>query len=161
MRDRPFLLAAGLALALDQGTKVATRLWMTRGLPPQSDASSLQWCWVENPGAAFSMLADSPLRHPFFASVSFVTLVSVAWAQRSHGRAVPVLGVGLGLLGGGAAGNFVDRLLYRSVTDWVCVRLSGELAPPFNFADVAIAAGVLLAVLALLRPENPRDAGER
>jgi signal peptidase II len=60
--------------------------------------------------------------------------------------------VAVGLLIGGALGNLADRVLEGAVTDYV-----DFLAwPPFNLADVAIVAGVLL--LALLYAIQPRDA---
>jgi signal peptidase II len=55
--------------------------------------------------------------------------------------------VAAGLLAGGALGNLVDRLVAGEVTDYVAV---GSW-PPFNLADVAITAGVVLMVLIYLR----------
>ena len=59
----------------------------------------------------------------------------------------PGMWVGAGLLAGGAIGNLVDRVRAGEVTDYV------DLAPwpPFNLADVAITAGVLLLVFLYLR----------
>lgn len=48
---------------------------------------------------------------------------------------------GLGLAFGGAAGNLVDILRFRSVVDFIDLRWW----PVFNFADAAIVAGLVLA----------------
>lgn len=55
--------------------------------------------------------------------------------------------VAVGLLSGGALGNLIDRLSSGAVTDYI------EIGPwpPFNLADVAITAGVLLMVWMYLR----------
>ena len=55
--------------------------------------------------------------------------------------------VAAGLLAGGALGNLIDRLFAGEVTDYIDV---GSW-PPFNLADVAITAGVVLMVLIYLR----------
>jgi signal peptidase II len=55
--------------------------------------------------------------------------------------------VAAGLLAGGALGNLIDRLAAGEVTDYIAV---GSW-PPFNLADVAITAGVVLMVLIYLR----------
>jgi signal peptidase II len=48
---------------------------------------------------------------------------------------------GLGLVFGGAAGNFLDMLRFRCVVDFIDLRWW----PVFNVADVAIVAGLVLA----------------
>ena len=55
--------------------------------------------------------------------------------------------VAAGLLAGGALGNLIDRLAAGEVTDYIAI---GSW-PPFNLADVAITAGVVLMVLIYLR----------
>jgi signal peptidase II len=54
--------------------------------------------------------------------------------------------IAVGLLSGGALGNLIDRVSSGAVTDYI------EIGPwpPFNLADVAITAGVLLMVLIYL-----------
>ena len=47
----------------------------------------------------------------------------------------------VGLLAGGALGNLADRLRSGAVTDYIEI---GSW-PPFNLADVAITAGVVLS----------------
>ncbi len=64
--------------------------------------------------------------------------------------------VAVGLLAGGALGNLIDRVSSGAVTDYI------EIGPwpPFNLADVAITAGVLLMVLIYLRDAETRaDSG--
>jgi signal peptidase II len=55
--------------------------------------------------------------------------------------------IAAGLLAGGALGNLIDRLVAGEVTDYIAV---GSW-PPFNLADIAITAGVVLMVLIYLR----------
>jgi signal peptidase II len=53
----------------------------------------------------------------------------------------------VGLVGGGALGNLADRIRADAVTDFIDL----PPWPPFNVADVAITAGVILLVLIYLR----------
>lgn len=154
MAGRPFLPWFVAALLVDQGIKSAVRT-VAEGLPSVGfGPARLGLCLVWNPGAAFSSWATSPARHAFFATVTLVTLGVLSWAQVHHGVRRPDLARGLALLGGGAAGNFADRLLYQEVTDCFCVRWGSRWWPAFNPADLCIAAGVVLAVLALMLDER-------
>lgn len=53
----------------------------------------------------------------------------------------------MGLILGGAFGNWLDRLRYQAVIDFLDFRIW----PVFNFADTAITAGVILYGLVLVR----------
>ena len=59
----------------------------------------------------------------------------------------PWMWLATGLVAGGALGNLVDRVRAGAVTDFIDV-LSW---PPFNLADIAISAGVLVLVVLSLR----------
>ena len=59
----------------------------------------------------------------------------------------PWMWVATGLLAGGALGNLADRIRVGAVTDFVDL----PPWPPFNLADMAITAGVLLLVFLYLR----------
>ena len=67
---------------------------------------------------------------------------------------------GLGNILGGAAGNLVDRVRSRAVTDFLDVYWGAWHWPAFNVADIAICLGVLLAGIALLRRGREDDGGK-
>ena len=67
----------------------------------------------------------------------------------------PGMWVAAGLLAGGAIGNLVDRVRAGEVTDYVDL-LSW---PPFNLADMAITAGVLVLVYIYLRDAEREPEG--
>ncbi len=73
----------------------------------------------------------------------------------SRNPARPGMWVATGLLAGGAIGNLIDRIRAGAVTDFI------ELGawPPFNLADVAITAGVVLLVLIYLREAEAGRGG--
>jgi signal peptidase II len=73
----------------------------------------------------------------------------------SRNPARPGIWVAVGLLAGGALGNLADRIRADAVTDYIDV---GSW-PPFNLADVAISAGVILLVLLYVREPEAGGGG--
>lgn len=110
---------------------------------------------LENPGAAFSFLAESP--SPFktallilFSVAALTVIVVLLWRSRNEFNATTVA---LSLILGGAAGNLWDRVSDGKVTDFLDFYVGQHHWPPFNLADSAIVTGaLLLAWKALLAP---------
>ena len=57
------------------------------------------------------------------------------------------LHIALGLVGGGAIGNLVDRVIYGKVTDFIVWKVGAHEWPAFNIADAALCIGVGLMLL--------------
>jgi signal peptidase II len=105
---------------------------------------------AENPGAAFSMLAQAPeqLRRFFLIGVSsIVMLILVALIWRLPQGTATINWIALGLILGGALGNLYDRALRGTVTDFLQVFLGSYEWPSFNVADSAISVGACLILL--------------
>ncbi len=117
------------------------------------------WRYVENPGAAWGLLASAPegLRRPFFYAVSLGAIGFILWFFRRIGDGQRLLIVALSLVMGGAIGNFIDRLHLAYVIDFVDWYVGRTHWPTFNFADAAITSGVgLLIVDMFAQPEKTR-----
>lgn len=116
---------------------------------------------VENPGAAFGMLSDSPSfwSHLFLACVSLVEMAIVAFLlwkpERAGMRNTALLRVALSLVFGGALGNLWDRLFRGTVTDFLQVFIGSYEYPSFNVADSAVTIGAVLLAIELLRSRKP------
>jgi signal peptidase II len=64
---------------------------------------------------------------------------------------------------GGAVGNFIDRIRYNYVVDFIDLHLKNHFKwPTFNVADIAITIGVffLFAEMFILPPIRRRRAGK-
>jgi signal peptidase II len=114
---------------------------------------------AENPGAAFSMLADAPpwVRAVLLVGVSVVVMAIVGvllW--RLPKKAGWLISTSLALVFGGALGNLWDRVLRGSVTDFLQVFIGSYEFPAFNVADSAITIGAALLVLDLLKDRKVR-----
>jgi len=118
---------------------------------------------IRNRGAAFGMLQGGRW---FFLAVTIVVLVGILWyMRRSYRTGNPLLLFALGMILGGAVGNFLDRARYGEVVDFLQFNFGSYTFPIFNLADSAIVCGVALVILdALLtaKQENkPHDNGEQ
>jgi signal peptidase II len=144
------LWIAAVVFFSDQLTKFAASDYLTRHGDVQL-TSFLNFALVHNTGAAFGFLSSaSGWQNILFivvASVACIVILWMTWRLTTNDR---VLGAGLMLVLGGAAGNLTDRLLHGYVIDFVDVYYRAWHWPAFNVADSAITVGaVLLAVDAL------------
>lgn len=154
MSQRP--LAASFAivaaiLVLDQWTKVLVRdrygFAETHAVIP----GFFNMVHAENPGAAFSMLADAS---PILRSVvligiaALVTLGLIAALFGKFGIVTGNLSRGaVSLILGGAIGNLLDRIRFGTVTDFLEFYIGSYYWPAFNVADSAIFCGAVLLFL--------------
>jgi signal peptidase II len=159
-KSRWAVSVAAVGLTLDQVTKHFAR---TLGPREQVDVIPdwLAFIHARNPGAAFSMLADSEYRMYFFAVFTVVTVVALVLAWRSAEPDDRWTGLAIGLFLTGALGNAIDRLIFHEVTDFVKVYAgTGPLReyaiqhwgtnvyPIWNVADAAIVVAVPFYLLA-------------
>lgn len=106
--------------------------------------------YVRNPGAAWGFLAraDERFRQPFFVGVSVLAMVFIFFLHRRLEPGQYWTLAALSLVMGGAVGNFIDRLRFRYVIDFIELHFRHRYRwPTFNVADIAITAGVLLLFL--------------
>jgi signal peptidase II len=133
---------AALVLAADQIAKAIVEAQLTIG-EDIDVLGPLGLTLTHNRGVAFGLAggAGVPLILLTLAALGVVGYLFAREPVR------PGMWIAAGLLGGGAIGNLVDRVRADQVTDFIDV---GSW-PPFNLADVAVVAGVLLLVLIYLR----------
>jgi len=153
--DSRLRLAALVGIAVlvaDQVTKaIVERGMVLHETIPLLPVFSLTY--VRNTGAAFGVFGAAPagVRLPLFLLVT----VAAAWALISMlRRARPgqrLLVAALGAILGGAAGNFICRVRYGEVIDFLDAHWGDLHWPAFNVADSAITVGVLIVLLTSLR----------
>lgn len=147
-RFAAWMTVAGLVVVADQLTK-----WLiVENVPLFSKVpvtSFINITHQENPGAAFSFLADAGgWQRWFFTGLALlVSLFIVRWLWTLRSERQPVLGAGLALVLGGAVGNLIDRLHLGHVIDFIQVLIAGWPFPSFNIADSAITVGAGLLVI--------------
>ena len=151
-----FGLAAAVIVA-DQLSKA----WVVATYPFEEPVEVLgAWLrvwYVANTGALFGLFRDQAV---LFAVLSVAVIGLIVWY---HGRAVAGSGwlatVALGLLLGGAVGNFIDRIRLGHVVDFVDMGIPGGWRfYTWNVADAAITISILLLLVMAVLPPGRREA---
>jgi signal peptidase II len=153
LRNVLFGAAAVLSLFLDQWTKVLARTHL-KPLAPWGGktivANYFDLRYSENTGVAFGMFQQLPGGRIWLTVVAMVALLLVGYYLLKSGPRQTRLHLALGLVGGGAIGNLVDRIAYGRVTDFIVWHVGKHEWPAFNIADAALVVGVALMALDML-----------
>ena len=141
------------ALLADQFSKHAVEQFTPAGSIRVVIPGLLNLVHTSNPGVAFGLLADSsnPWRAPMLIAFSVAVIAFLAWLLVSGRAGGRLAQCGLALILGGAAGNVLDRVLHRSVTDFIDFYIGSRHWYTFNIADSAIVVGAGLVILELFR----------
>ena len=144
MKHKLYYLLFLVLVSLDQFTK---QIFMSSYDLGQSIFVNtyLSWTYLQNTGAAFSIMADGGfIQKTFLLTVSvLVSIWLVFWIQRTSALHLQKL-FGQFLLLSGAVGNLIDRAQSGFVIDFIDVHVSGFYWPVFNLADSFIFLGVVL-----------------
>lgn len=134
-----FFLIIMATLVVDQVSKYLVQINMLRGESIPIIAPIFYLTYIQNPGAAFGILANQTL---FFVVVTVIVIGGILLGYRYIPFANEPIRVALGLIMGGALGNLIDRLRLGRVVDFLDFRVW----PVFNLADTAIVLGAGILV---------------
>ena len=88
-----------------------------------------------NRGAAWGILENKMW---FFYIITVVFVVFIVFYMKKYAKTDRLLGISLGLILGGAIGNFIDRVFRQEVVDFIHVYIFSYNYPVFNIADSKI-----------------------
>lgn len=150
----PSLSLAGLALTIDILCKVWAEQTLTLHEPVSILGTFARLTLSYNTGVAFSMFIDGGL---LLLGATFAIIVLVGgWSLRAllRGTLPPYSWLAVGLVLGGALGNFVDRLPDGRVTDFIDIGIGATRWPIFNTADIWITTGISLLLILMYLHER-------
>jgi signal peptidase II len=152
-RNLLFGASAVISIVLDQWTKVLARTHL-KPLGPWGSktmvANYFDLRYSENTGVAFGMFQRLPGGRLWLTLIALAALLLVGYYLLRSGPRQSRLHLALGLVGGGAIGNLVDRIVYGRVTDFVVWHVGRHEWPAFNIADAALVVGVCLMALDMM-----------
>jgi len=93
--------------------------------------------YVQNTGAAFSILQG---KRTFFIIMTLIMLAVILYLYKKHLDKNIYSILSVGLIFGGALGNFYDRLIHHYVIDFI----DFHFFPVFNIADMALVIGTII-----------------
>jgi signal peptidase II len=136
---------AGAIVTADQAVKMYVYTHFTLHEPINVITNYFNLTYIRNQGAAFGFLADSYpwFRDAFFMSMPPIALLIILAILRGVQDSARWTIVSLSLVFGGAIGNYIDRIRYGWVIDFLDFHIAESYHwPAFNIADMAIVTGV-------------------
>ncbi|ALC80987.1 MULTISPECIES: signal peptidase II [Bacillus] len=150
-----YYLAALLIIGLDQLTKwlVVRNMYFGESIPIIDQV--LYITSHRNTGAAWGIL---PGQMWFFYGITCLVIVFIIYYMQKHAKQNKWLGISLGLMLGGAVGNFIDRVFRQEVVDFVHVIIVNYHFPIFNVADSSLCIGVGLLFIQMLTEKKTKES---
>lgn len=157
-----FAIAAIVAFALDMLTKTFIFRWVeAEGGEVVLIPNYLSFLARLNQRALFSLgPEDGGLANLFLSIVATGAVVLIPiWALVTLGPKQKLLGVVLGAILGGAAGNLHDRILFGGVRDFIDAYYHDVYHwPTFNLADSFLVCGAIFLVITSMFTKDPETA---
>lgn len=147
-----FFALAGLVVTLDQLIKIYIHTNFQLHESRTVINGFFDLTYVRNPGAAFGFLASAApgFREIFFLSIPPIALLIIVGILRGVKNTDLISINSLALVFGGALGNYIDRLRFKFVIDFLdfyFIKGFEKVAwPAFNIADMAIVGGISIFV---------------
>jgi signal peptidase II len=151
-----------LFILIDQATKWFIHTHYQLGESTTVLQNFFNITYVRNMGAAFGFLAEShpAFREIFFLSMPPIALVIILLILRGVQESDRWQIYSLSSVFAGAIGNYIDRLRFRYVIDFLDFHFYEKYSwPAFNVADMAIVCGVCALLLQMLA-ENKKANNE-
>ena len=136
------LAIVAVTIIVDQLTKFLVVKYMTLGQSISVIDNFLYITSHRNEGAAWGILQGKMI---FFYVVTLVVIgLVILWIRKLDIKKEKLLVIALSFILGGALGNFIDRVMYQHVVDFINTYIFGYDFPILNIADSALCIGVFL-----------------
>ena len=142
-----------LGILLDQLVKVVIRVKIPEGDYITIINGFFNIAHIENTGAAWGGFSG------FTIALIIVSIVILGYfiylfKDINFKKEKMVFSISLVLVIGGTIGNLIDRLCFRSVTDFLDFNILGYDFPVFNIADILLVVGFLLFLIDMVFLDN-------
>ena len=132
-------------IVLDQITKVIARAY----LQPKGSVTIIKdffkFTYVENRGGAWGAFSGKLW---LFIIITLAAIGFLAYLMKDFDlKNNAFYSVALALVISGAIGNFIDRVIFKYVTDFLDFYIFGYDFPVFNVADICITIGVIMLLV--------------
>lgn len=107
--------------------------------------------YVHNTGVAWSMLSHNSF---LVVIISLIVIMGILLYIKNNNPDSLTEKFAYSLVLGGALGNFINRIVFGYVIDFIDVKIFNYDYPIFNLADIFIVVGVFMLVIYTWRKEN-------
>lgn len=143
--------------ALDQASKLYIHTHFKLGESLDIIPDFFSFTYIRNPGGAFGIFRDhnevvQTILFLIFPFIAFILIFNIVKKLKTSNL---ISIIALSFIFGGAVGNFIDRIHFKYVIDFLDVHLpNGWAWPTFNLADSFIVVGI--AITAWLAYKHPK-----
>lgn len=144
-----YVLVLFAIIAIDQITKIYVSaqgpMWEVTVIP-----NVFSFVYGKNSGAAFSSFAGTGWAQTFFAVLTCIVLpvlFIVFLRIKNNNKWLKTTVI---LIIAGTVGNFIDRIVFKEVTDFIYVHFFAN----FNVADVSLTVGAIMLIFYYLFLDN-------
>ena len=151
------IIVSSIVLLLDQLSKVIIRTSLNVNSFIRVIGDFFKISHVENKGAAWSIFNGKWI---FLVLISLLFLLFIFNCIRKDNRNTKLNICAYSFLIGGIIGNMIDRIIYRTVTDFLDFKIFGYHFPVFNIADTFIVVGMIIFIIDIFlegREDGPMD----
>ena len=107
--------------------------------------------YVQNTGAAWSILSNKTY---IIVLISFIIILVIGYYVLKNKPNTKMEKIAYSLILGGAVGNFIDRIIYGYVIDFMDFYIFGYNYPIFNIADTFIVIGIIILIIITWRKDK-------
>ncbi|HEY4099332.1 MAG TPA: signal peptidase II [Gemmatimonadales bacterium] len=156
-KTRAFLAASLPLLLADRFTKILAYAQLEPpGIPHRFIGEVARLTLVFNREAAMN-IPLGPWSRWGLAAIAAIGIIVMVQLLRQAPSAARLIGLALGLIAAGAAGNLIDRIRWdRGVIDFIDLGVGTHRFWTFNVADIGVTAGAILLALIYSR-ERPHQ----
>ena len=149
LNKKTYIIAV-FVLIIDQVSKSLIEIFfkLNESVPVIKDFFSITV--VHNTGGAWSIFSDHSYLFIIASIIAIVLLIKFMFGFKNNFRN----NIAFASLFGGIFSNLADRVFLGYVRDFLNFKLFGYDYPIFNIADVAIVAGVILLIVAVIKGED-------
>jgi signal peptidase II len=152
---RQFFIFAGIALSLDQATKIAVRALLPEGRSVNLLGTYLRIFHGRNEHGVFGIQYGPQFIYYVLPVIGSLAVLWLGWRARDRWSATA-----LGLVLGGAIGNLVDRIyLGGRVVDFIDMGTRDWRWFTYNLADACLVVGIVMLLVRelLMRPKHTSE----
>jgi len=149
------MLLEGLIIIIGLILDRITKIWALNSLKESSGITIIKdifaFEYLENRGAAFGILQN---RVWLLVLVTFFIVGGMVFYLLKYKPKSKLLRITLAMIIAGALGNFIDRVYYKYVVDFILLHFKDVYYfPTFNVADILVSVGTALLVICILKDE--------
>ena len=137
-----------ILLLIDQIIKIVIRHSLNEFQEVKIIKNFFSIIYVQNTGAAFSIMKDATL---FLILLSVVFIIFLdKYIRKEESKLTKIDIITYGMIMGGIYGNLIDRIFRGYVIDFISFTIASHKMAIFNSADICVVLGVILYIIFMI-----------